>query len=277
MTAQPTIIVVDDDPGMRESLEGLLRSVGLQVKALASVPEFMKEVRPEGPACLVLDVRLPGRSGLDFQRELSAADIHIPIVFITGYGDIPMSVQAIKGGAAEFLTKPFRDQDLLDAIQLGLARDTAWLDNEKAIAALRARFDGLEALGRHPHFTLAGIAGRDGARRRATYVHGKLMLVDDAFATIGSCNLHAYSLGGHSEMNASIWDAEMVRALRRTLLAEHLDMETAALDDRAALRLYQRIAGENRCRMQRDDHDWQGQAFALSPENYGRKPDEVAG
>jgi FixJ family two-component response regulator len=143
MTAQPTIIVVDDDPGMRESLEGLLRSVGLQVKALASVPEFVKEGRPEGPACLVLDVRLPGRSGLDFQRELSAADIHVPIIFITGHGDIPMSVQAIKGGAIEFLTKPFRDQDLLDAIQLGLARDRAWLEDAKAIVALRARSETL--------------------------------------------------------------------------------------------------------------------------------------
>jgi FixJ family two-component response regulator len=143
MTAQPTVIIVDDDPGIRESLEGLLRSVGLQVKALASVPEFVKEGRPEGPACLVLDVRLPGRSGLDFQRELSAANVHVPIIFITGYGDIPMSVQAIKGGAIEFLTKPFRDQDLLDAIQLGLARDRAWLENERAIAALRARFETL--------------------------------------------------------------------------------------------------------------------------------------
>src|SRR5712675_1713341 len=136
MTAQPTIIIVDDDPGIRESLEGLLRSVGLQVKALASVPEFVNEGRPEGPACLVLDVRLPGH----FQRELSAANIHLPIIFITGYGDIPMSVQAIKGGAIEFLTKPFRDQDLLDAIQLGLARNRAWLESEKALAALRARF-----------------------------------------------------------------------------------------------------------------------------------------
>jgi FixJ family two-component response regulator len=143
MTAQPTIIIVDDDPGIRESVESLLRSVGLQVKALASVPEFLKEGRPEGPACLVLDVRLPGRSGLDFQRELSAANIHVPIIFITGYGDIPMTVQAIKGGAIEFLTKPFRDQDLLDAIQLGLARDRAWLEHEKAIAALRERFETL--------------------------------------------------------------------------------------------------------------------------------------
>jgi FixJ family two-component response regulator len=143
MSAQPTIVIVDDDPGIRESLESLLRSVGHRVNTLASLPEFAKEGRPEGPACLVLDVRLPGRSGLDFQRELSAANIHIPIIFITGYGDIPMSVQAIKGGAIEFLTKPFRDQDLLDAIQLGLTRDRAWLENEKVIAALRARFETL--------------------------------------------------------------------------------------------------------------------------------------
>ena len=143
MTDEPTIIVVDDDPGIRESLHGLLRSVGLQVKALASVPEFLKEGRPEGPACLVLDVRLPGRSGLDFQRDLSAANVHLPIIFITAYGDIPMSVQAIKGGAIEFLTKPFRDQELLDAIQLGLARDRAWLEEAKAMAALRSRFETL--------------------------------------------------------------------------------------------------------------------------------------
>src|ERR1700676_5217893 len=143
MTEQPTVIVVDDDPGIQEALSGLLRSVGLQVRVLASVPEFLSEGRPDGPTCLVLDVRLPGRSGLDFQRELSAANIHVPIIFITGYGDIPMSVQAMKGGAIEFLSKPFRDQDLLDAIQLGLARDRAWLENEKVIAALRARFETL--------------------------------------------------------------------------------------------------------------------------------------
>src|SRR6266436_1774390 len=131
MTAQPTIIIVDDDPGIRESLEGLLRSVGLQVRALASVPEFVNEGRPEGPACLVLDVRLPGRSGLDFQRELSAANIQVPIIFITGHGDIPMTVQAMKGGAIEFLTKPFRDHDMLEAVQLGLARDRAWRESEK--------------------------------------------------------------------------------------------------------------------------------------------------
>lgn len=141
--ARPTIVVVDDDPGIRESLGSLLRSVGLQVNLLASVPEFLKAGRPEGPTCLVLDVRLPGRSGLDFQRELSAANIQVPIIFITGHGDIPMSVQAMKGGAIEFLTKPFRDQALLDAIQQGLARDRAWLNDEKTMAALRARFETL--------------------------------------------------------------------------------------------------------------------------------------
>jgi FixJ family two-component response regulator len=107
------------------------------------VPEFLHEGRPDGPTCLVLDVRLPGRSGLDFQRELTASDIQVPIIFITGYGDIPMSVQAMKGGAIEFLTKPFRDQDLLDAIQQGLARDRAWLENERETAVLRTRFETL--------------------------------------------------------------------------------------------------------------------------------------
>jgi FixJ family two-component response regulator len=107
------------------------------------VDEFLKTGRPDGPACLVLDVRLPGRSGLDFQRGLAAANIHLPIIFITGYGDIPMSVTAMKGGAIELLAKPFRDQDLLDAIQFGIERDRAWLENEKAIAALRTRFQTL--------------------------------------------------------------------------------------------------------------------------------------
>jgi FixJ family two-component response regulator len=143
MTEQPTIIIVDDDPEIREALGSLIRSVGLQTRALASAPEFLSEGRPDGPTCLVLDIRLPGQSGLDFQRELSAANIHVPIIFITGYGDIPMSVQAMKGGAIEFLTKPFRDQDLLDAIQLGLARDRARLENEKVIAALLACFETL--------------------------------------------------------------------------------------------------------------------------------------
>ena len=141
--AKPTVVIVDDDAEIRDSLESLLRSVGLEVKALASVPEFLKAARPDGPTCLVLDVRLPGGSGLDFQRELAEANIHLPIIFITGYGDIPMSVKAMKGGAIEFLTKPFRDQDLLDAIQLGLARDRARRADEEAVAELRERFETL--------------------------------------------------------------------------------------------------------------------------------------
>ena len=141
----PPVFVIDDDPALRESVGRLLRSVGLDARLFASVPEFLKSDRPDGPTCLVLDIRLPGRSGLDLQRELAAADIQIPIIFITGHGDIPMSVQAMKGGAIEFLTKPFRDQDLIDAIQLGLARDRARRENEKALGMLRARFDSLSS------------------------------------------------------------------------------------------------------------------------------------
>ena len=139
--AKPTVLIVDDDPDVREALQGLLRTVGLPSRALASLPEFLKSELPSGPTCLILDVRLPGRSGLDFQRELTAANVDIPIIFITGHGDIPMSVQAMKGGAIEFLTKPFRDQDLLDAIQLGLARERERLGREREFGALRERFE----------------------------------------------------------------------------------------------------------------------------------------
>lgn len=139
----PIIIVIDDDPAVREALGSLLRSVGYKVTLLASLDEFPMPKRPAGPTCLVLDVRLPGRSGLDFQRELSSANVQLPIIFITGHGDIPMSVQAMKGGAIEFLPKPFRDQDLLDAINVGLARDRVWLENEKVQASLRTRFETL--------------------------------------------------------------------------------------------------------------------------------------
>ena len=141
--AEATVVLVDDDLAIRESLGSLLRSVGLRVKAFASVPEFLKSLTAEGPTCLVLDVRLPGLSGLDLQRELAAANIHLPIIFITGHGDIPMSVQAMKSGAIEFLTKPFRDQDLLDAVHTGLARDRARRESELALSALRTRFETL--------------------------------------------------------------------------------------------------------------------------------------
>jgi FixJ family two-component response regulator len=141
--AKPAVLVIDDDKALRESVGRLLSSVGLEAQLFPSIPDFLKADRPKGPTCLVLDVRLPGRSGLDFQRELAASNVEIPLIFITGYGDIPMSVQAMKGGAIEFLTKPFRDQELIDAIQIGLERDSARLENERTLVMLRERFASL--------------------------------------------------------------------------------------------------------------------------------------
>ena len=141
--AKPTVLIVDDDADIRESLQSLLRSVGLESRAMDSLPDFLKSEPPPGPTCLILDVRLPGRSGLDYQRDLAAANVKLPIIFITGHGDVPMSVQAMKGGAIEFLTKPFRDQDLLDAIQLGLTRDRARCESEEALRTVRECFETL--------------------------------------------------------------------------------------------------------------------------------------
>jgi len=141
--ANSTVFVIDDDPDVRASVGRLLRSLGLEAQLFASVSDFLKSCAPAGPSCLVLDVRLPGRSGLDFQRELAAAKKELPIIFVTGHGDIPMTVQAMKGGAIEFLTKPYRDQDLLDAIEVGLERDRDRRESEKALASIRARFEAL--------------------------------------------------------------------------------------------------------------------------------------
>jgi len=140
---KPTVLIIDDDPELRASLERLLRSLGIDAQQFASISDFLASDLPDTPTCLVLDVRFPEQSGLDLQRELAEANIHIPIVFITGYGDIPMSVQAMKGGAIEFLTKPFREQDLLEAVQLGLARDRARRENDTFVRTLRERFEGL--------------------------------------------------------------------------------------------------------------------------------------
>src|SRR5499426_1362724 len=139
----PIVFVVDDDGAVRESLGSLLGSVGLRVEAFRTAQEFLGRERPDAPTCLVLDVRLPGLSGLDLQRELTAQDTPIPIVFITGHGDVPMSVQAMKAGAVEFLTKPFRDQQLLDAVQRALERDRAARDHRAEGERLRRRFDSL--------------------------------------------------------------------------------------------------------------------------------------
>ena len=140
---QPLVCVVDDDASLREALGSLLRSVGLQVKLFASTAEFLQHELPDGPRCLVLDVRLPGVSGLDFQAELAHKDVQIPIVFMTGHGDIPMTVKAMKAGAVEFLTKPFRDQDMIDAVHLALDHDRERQKNEGVISKLRADYQTL--------------------------------------------------------------------------------------------------------------------------------------
>ena len=139
----PVVFVVDDDPSIRDALTSLLRSVGLRVETFGSAREFLTRQPPDAPGCLVLDVRLPGLSGLDLQRELAAAQITMPIIFITGHGDIPMTVQAMKAGAVEFLTKPFRDQDLLDAIAQAIARDRVVRQQRADLAALRQRYNML--------------------------------------------------------------------------------------------------------------------------------------
>jgi FixJ family two-component response regulator len=139
--AAPTVFVVDDDDLVRASIQGMLKSVGLRSETFGTAREFLRGKRPEGPSCLVLDVRLPGVSGLDFQRELADAGIRIPIIFITGHGDIPMTVKAMKSGAVEFLTKPFRDQDLLDAIHQALDRDRAMRQQQSELGELRERYE----------------------------------------------------------------------------------------------------------------------------------------
>ena len=140
---QPIVFVVDDDESVREALRSLFRSVSLRVETFGSAADFLRSELPEVASCLVLDVRLPGVSGLDFQGELAKANIHIPVIFMTGHGDIPMSVQAMKAGAVDFLTKPFRDQDMLDAVAAAVERDRSRRKDEQRLLDVRARFDGL--------------------------------------------------------------------------------------------------------------------------------------
>jgi FixJ family two-component response regulator len=141
--AAPMVFVIDDDAAVRASIQGLLKSVGLRFESFGTAQEFLSSKRPDGPSCLVLDVRLPGINGLDFQRELANTGVQIPIIFITGHGDIPMTVRAMKSGAVEFLTKPFRDQDLLDAINQALDRDRAMHQQQSELAGLRKCYESL--------------------------------------------------------------------------------------------------------------------------------------
>jgi FixJ family two-component response regulator len=156
--ANPSVSVIDDDPEFRDSVVRLLRTVRLQARQFSSVHDFLKADPPEGPTCLVLDVRMPGRSGLELQRDLAAGNRQVPIIFITAHADVPMTVQAMKGGAIEFLTKPFRDQDLLDAVEAGIARDRARQESERTLAMLRERFDTLSF--REREVMLHVVAGR---------------------------------------------------------------------------------------------------------------------
>ena len=144
-TESPIVFVIDDDDQVRGAIHGMLKSVGLQAETFESAQEFLRSTRPDGPSCLVLDVRLPGVNGLDFQRHLADAGIHIPIIFITGHGDIPMTVKAMKSGAVEFLTKPFRDDDLLNAIHQALDRDRVTRQQRSELSDLRKRYESLTA------------------------------------------------------------------------------------------------------------------------------------
>jgi FixJ family two-component response regulator len=165
----PVIFVVDDDLSVREGLTSLFRSVGLSVETFGSAQEFLTCQRPDVPSCLVLDVRLPGLSGLDLQHEMAVAQINMPVIFITGYGDIPMTVQAMKAGAAEFLTKPFRDQDLLDAVQQALECDRVDRRQRAELAALRQRYDVLTPRERDVmHLVVSGLLNKQIAAELGT-------------------------------------------------------------------------------------------------------------
>jgi FixJ family two-component response regulator len=156
--ANGSVLIIDDDPEFRDSVVRLLRSVGLHSQQFSSVSDFLHAKPPDGPTCLVLDIRMPGRSGLELQRDLAAANTQLPIIFITAHADIPMTVQAMKGGAIEFLTKPFRDQELLEAVQAGLARDRARRESDKELVGLRERFDTLSS--REREIMILATAGR---------------------------------------------------------------------------------------------------------------------
>jgi len=175
--AGPTVFIIDDDRGMRQAIQDLVESVGLRAEAFATGQDFLRKQPTGGPSCLVLDVRLPQMSGLDFQRQLAETGVQIPIIFITAHGDIPMSVRALKSGAVEFLTKPFRDQDLLDAIQQALERDSAAREQQTEIHGLKQRYQSLTVREREVMILVAAgmlnkqIASEIGASEATVKIH----------------------------------------------------------------------------------------------------------
>ena len=195
-TNQRTVLVVDDDASVRDALTDLFESVGLRVVVFGSTQEFLHVQRPDEPSCLVLDVRMPGKSGLDFQRDLNEVNLRIPIIFVTGHGDIPMSVRAMKAGAVEFLTKPFREQELLDAVQLALERDEANRAEERLVVQLRQRFDALTP-------------------REQTVM---------ALVVAGRMNKQIAGEIGTSEVTAKVHRANMMRKMEASSLADLIGM-----------------------------------------------------
>jgi FixJ family two-component response regulator len=193
---QPVVFIIDDDASVRDAVEDLLRSVGLEVESFASTQEFLHSKRPDVPGCIVLDVRLPGPSGLEFQRTLMKAGIHLPVIFISGHGDISMSVQAIKAGAIDFLTKPLHEQKLLDAIQTGIEHDRARRAEQKDVAEIRERFDSLTP--REREVLMFVIAGRPNKQ-----IAGELNL---------------------SEMTVKIHRSQMIRKMKAKSLVELVRM-----------------------------------------------------
>jgi FixJ family two-component response regulator len=196
MDTAPTVFVVDDDPSIREAVASLLRSVDLEVRVFSSSQDFLKSQRPDGPGCLILDVRLPGLSGLDLQQELSRSRADVPIIFITGHGDIPMSVHAMKAGAVEFLTKPFREQDLLDAVRTAVDWDRARRQRDDGVEELRRRYETLTARER---------------QILKLVVNGKL-------------NKQAAALLGISEITVKVHRAQVMRKMNAKTLAGLLQM-----------------------------------------------------
>jgi FixJ family two-component response regulator len=196
---EPIVFVIDDDISMRRALINLFESVGLKVEAFGSAPELMKARLPEVPSCLVLDIRLPGLSGLDLQNELANANVHIPIIFITGHGDIPMTVRAMKSGAVDFLTKPFRDQDLLDAVRTAIERDRRRREVEKTVSNLQALFETLSP------------------REREVL----------AFVASGLMNKQIAAELGLAEITVKIYRGHIMRKMRAKSLAELIRMTEA--------------------------------------------------